>query len=162
MEDWSARAYGLATAADVEGLDGLAVLEKIVRGDIPAPSICRQLTFRLVEVSKGFAAFEGDTGDHLHNPFGTVHGGWALTLIDSATGCAAHSLLEAGVGYTTVETKGNCSKPILPDTGRVRCEAKVVSAGRRIMTCDSRVLDAKGTLLAHGTSTLMVLRPKIK
>lgn len=160
MEDWNARTYGLATAADIEGLDGLAILEKIVKGEIPSPSICKQLTFRLVDVAKGFAAFEGDTGAHLHNPFGTVHGGWALTLIDSATGCAAHTLLPAGVGYTTVETKGNFSKPIRPDTGRVRCEARVVSAGRQIITCDAKVMDAGGILLAHGTATLMVLKPR--
>lgn len=157
MEDWENRIYGLATLEQVKGLDGLTILQKMIDGDIPPPSICRQLTFSLVEVSKGFAAFEGDTGHHLHNPFGGVHGGWALTLIDSAAGCAAHSLLPPDTGYVTIETKGNFSKPIRPDTGRVRCEAKVVSAGRRIISSEAWVKDSQGTILAHGTSTLMVL-----
>lgn len=157
MEDWDSFEYGLATPDQVIGLDGLSIMQKIVRGEIPAPSICRQLTFRIVEVDKGFAAFEGDTGHHLHNPFGGVHGGWALTLIDSAAGCAGQTTLPPNTGFTTIETKGNFSRPIRPDTGRVRCEAKVVSAGRRIISCEAWVRDSAGKLLAHGTSTLMVV-----
>ena len=91
------------------------------------------------------------------NPLGTVHGGWALTLIDSATGCAAHTLLSAGVSYTTIETKANFSRPIFKDGGRVRAEGRVVGRGKRIISCEARVVDAKGRIVAHGTSTLMVL-----
>ena len=90
------------------------------------------------------------------NPLGTVHGGWALTLIDSATGCAAHTLLPQGVGYTTVETKVNFTRPIKHDTGRVRAEGRVVSRGRQIMTAEAACSISEGRLLAHGTSTLMV------
>jgi uncharacterized protein (TIGR00369 family) len=82
------------------------VLQAIVDGRLPQPSISEALTFWLVEVGDGFAAFEGDVGPHLLNPMGTVHGGWALTLIDSAAACAAHSLLPAGVVYTTVLNQG--------------------------------------------------------
>ena len=91
-----------------------------------------------------------------------MHGGWALTLIDSAAGCAAHTLLPAGVSYTTIETKANFSRPIAEDRGRVRAEGRAVGRGRRIISCEARVVDAKGRLLAHGTSTLMVLpgRPR--
>ncbi|WP_245001798.1 PaaI family thioesterase [Cupriavidus pinatubonensis] len=105
----------------------------------------------------GFAVFEGDPGAQLFNPMGTVHGGWALTLIDSATGCAANSVLPAGTGYTTVETKGNFSRPIKADTGRVRAEGRVINQGRQIITAKARVLAADGRVLAHGTSTLLVL-----
>jgi uncharacterized protein (TIGR00369 family) len=91
------------------------------------------------------------------NPLGIVHGGWALTLIDSACGCAAHTLLPAGDSYATIETKANFSRPIAEDSGRVRAEGRVVGRGRRIISCEARIVDAKGRLLAHGTSTLMVL-----
>jgi uncharacterized protein (TIGR00369 family) len=86
-----------------------------------------------------------------------VHGGWALTLIDSATGVAAHTTLPPGKIHATIETKGNFSRPIRPDTGKVRCEARVVSVGRTVISCEARVIDSNGKVLAHGTSTVMVL-----
>ena len=152
--------YGVPTPEDVAGLAGKQVLQAISEGSLPAPPISQTLTFWLAEVGDGFAAFEGETGPHLLNPMGTVHGGWALTLIDSAAGCAALTLLPAGVSYTTVETKANFTRPITADTGRVRAEAHVVGRGRQIMSAEARVLDATGRVLAHGTSTLMVLNSK--
>ena len=148
---------GLAQRIDIAGMTGRAILQALIDGRIPPPSIAATLTFRIVEVGDGFAAFEGDPGPHLLNPLGTVHGGWALTLIDSAAGCAAHSLMPAGVGYATVETKGNFSRPITEDTGRVRAEARVVGRGRQIISAEARVLDGNGRVLAHGTSTVIVL-----
>jgi uncharacterized protein (TIGR00369 family) len=151
------RRYGLAAPEQVRGLTGRQVLQAMIDGELPAPPIARTLGFDLVEVGDGFAAFEGDTGPHLLNPLGTVHGGWALTLIDSAAGCAGATLLPEGVSYTTVETKANFVRPILPGTGRVRCEATAVGRGRRIISCEAKVTSADGKLLAHGTSTLLVL-----
>ncbi|MGE0326699.1 MAG: PaaI family thioesterase [Polyangiaceae bacterium] len=152
--------YGLAKPADVQGLTGRELLQGIIEGRFPQALISEHNTFWIIEVGEGSSAFEGETGPHLCNPAGTVHGGWSLTLIDSATACAAHSLLPAGVGYTTIETKGNFSRPILPNTGRVRCEARVISQGKQIITADATLKDAQGKLLAHGTSTLMVLAPR--
>ena len=86
-----------------------------------------------------------------------MHGGWALTLIDSAAGCAAHTLIPAGGGYATIETKVNFSRPIFKDTGSVRAEGRVVARGRRIISCEARVVDLNGRLPAHGTSTVMAL-----
>jgi uncharacterized protein (TIGR00369 family) len=106
------------------------------KGRLPQPPIAQHNTFWLVEIGDGTATFEGETGPHLCNPAGTVHGGWALTMIDSATACAAHSLLPAGVGYTTLETKANFTRAISPSTGRVRCEGRVVSPGRQIISAD--------------------------
>jgi uncharacterized protein (TIGR00369 family) len=152
--------YGLATPEDLASLSGLEFLRAMVEGRQPAPTIARTMGFRLVEVAEGMAVFEGQPGPDLLNPLGGVHGGVALTLIDSAAGCSVHSLLGPGVGYVTVETKVNFSRPIAPDGGRVRCEGRVVTRGRRIATAEARLLSAEGKILAHGTSTLMILEPE--
>ncbi|MCA0424919.1 MAG: PaaI family thioesterase [Proteobacteria bacterium] len=141
-------------------LSGLQILERMLRGEIPAPSMAETLSFTLTEVSEGRAVFVGTTGPHLLNPMGAVHGGWCMTLIDSATGCAALTCLPTGVGYTTVETHTNMVRPILQNAGRVTCEARVLARGRQIITAEATVKDAAGRLLAHGGSTLMVLQPR--
>jgi uncharacterized protein (TIGR00369 family) len=149
--------YGLASPAEVAGKSGREVLQAIVEGALPQPPICETMSFRIVAVGDGFAAFEGEPGRHLLNPMGGVHGGWALTLIDSACGCAGQSLLPAGAGYATVETKGNLSRPITADIPRVRCEGRVISRTRQIISAEAKVLGPDDKVLAHGTSTLLVL-----
>jgi uncharacterized protein (TIGR00369 family) len=160
MDDVRDRRYGVAAPEEVRGLTGLQILQAIIDGRLPAPPIARTLTFEIVQVGEAFAAFEGDPGPHLLNPLGVVHGGWAMTLIDSAAGCAAATLLPAGASYTTVETKANFVRPITPDTGRVRCEARVVGRGRRIMSCEARLTAPDGQVLSHGTSTVVVFDPR--
>lgn len=150
--------YAVLPLAELGHMSGKEVLQAIIDGKLPRAPISAPLTFTIVEVGDGFAAFEGETGPHLLNPVGTVHGGWTLTLIDSAAGCAALSLLPPGSTFTTIETKANFARPILANTGRVRCEAKVASQGRQIVSTEAWVRDAGGKLLAHGTSTLMVLQ----
>ena len=152
-------AYGVATSAQIAGMTGKQILQAMIDGRLPAPPIAQTLSFRLVEVGDGFAAFEGESGAHLLNPLGGVHGGWALTLIDSAAGCAGQTLLPAGSSYATVETKANFSRPISSDTGPVRAEGRVVGKGRTIISAEGKIVDSRGRLLAHGTSTLMVFRP---
>jgi uncharacterized protein (TIGR00369 family) len=149
--------YGLPTAEETAGKTGREILQAIVDGKLPQPPICETLSFRLVEVGEGFAAFVGEPGRHLLNPMGGVHGGWALTLIDSAGSCAGLSVLPAGCGYATIETKGNFTRPITKDTGRIRAEARVVGQGRQIVSAEARVMGPDGKVLAHGTSTLLVL-----
>ena len=149
--------YGVADPAEARLMSGREFLEAMMDGRLPAPPIARTLSLVLTEVGDGFAVFEGDAGEHLLNPLGVVHGGWALTLIDSATGCAGQTILPVGVSYTSIETKANFSRPITKDTGRVRAEGRVVGRGRRIISCEGRIVDARGRLLAHGTSTLMVI-----
>lgn len=141
----------------VARLSGLALMQAIADGSLPGAPMAATLGFRLASVEKGIAIFEGTPSLALCNPMGSVHGGWALALIDSACGCAGHTLLAAGAAYTSLETKVNFTRAILPDTGLVRCEGRVVNPGRRIITAEARVLDATNRLLAHGTSTLMVL-----
>jgi uncharacterized protein (TIGR00369 family) len=150
------RHYGTANPQQTAGMSGKEILQAVIEGRFPQPTISEALSFWLVEVGDGFAAFEGDPSPQILNPMGSVHGGWALALIDSATGCAGHSLLPPGVTYTTIETKVNFSRPITPDSGRVRAEGKVVSQGRRIISAQAQLLSHDGRVLAHGTSTLMV------
>jgi uncharacterized protein (TIGR00369 family) len=119
--------------------------------------IAESLEFDLVEARDGFAAFEGVPGDHAYNPIGTVHGGYAATLLDSACGCAVHSKLAAGVNYTTLELKVSYHKAITRTTGRVRAEAQVLSIGRRAAFAEAKLFDGNGRLLASATSTLLVM-----
>ncbi|MBS0643258.1 MAG: PaaI family thioesterase [Proteobacteria bacterium] len=151
--------FGLARPEQIAGRSGRDILQAIAAGELPQPFMAQTLSFRLTEVGDGFVAFEAETGSHLLNPLGTVHGGWALTLIDSVTACAGFSLLAPGESFTTIETKGNFSRPIFPDTGLVRAEGTVISRGRQIISAEGRVLNAEGKVLAHGTSTLMVIAP---
>lgn len=141
-------------------MTGLDQLRAIQSGAAPAPSMAVTMNVAIAELGEGRVVFEGEpTRAHL-NPMGVVHGGWALMLLDTVTGCAAHTTLPAGVSYTTVETKGNFVRAILPETGLVRAEGKVVAKGRTIITAEGKITDAAGRLLAHGTSTLMILRPQ--
>ena len=159
--DWDPdQKFGVPTREDIVALTGREFLQAIIDGRLPAPPIAKVLSFALTEVGDGFAIFEGEPEPNLLNPLGGVHGGWALMLIDSATGCAAHSTLPAGVGFATVETKANFSRPIAVDTGRVRTEGRVLGRGRTIISAEARIIDASGRLLAHGTSTAMALWPE--
>ncbi|MBC7768386.1 MAG: PaaI family thioesterase [Phycisphaerales bacterium] len=151
-----------AAAKQLLNLSGIEALRALIAGDHPPPSIASTLGFYLSEVEDGRAVFIGETSDRILNPLGIVHGGWALTLIDSCTSCAAHTTLSAGVGYTSVETKVNFVRAISADTGQVRVEGHVIARGRTIITTEGKLTDARGRLLAHGTSTIMVLRPEGK
>ena len=152
--------YGVANPHEVAGLTGLEILQAMIEGRLPAPPMARTLTFWLTEVGDGLAVFEDEPGEAFLNPMGGVHGGWALTLIDSACGCAGMTTLPPGARYASLETKANFSRPIASDTGRVRCEGRVVSRGRQIISTDAKVLSRDGKVLAHGTSTLMAFGAK--
>jgi uncharacterized protein (TIGR00369 family) len=149
--------YGLPTPAEVAGKTGREILQAIIEGKLPQAPISRTLSFWITEIGDGVAVFEGEPGAHLLNPMGSVHGGWALTLIDSVGGSAGYSLQPAGSGYTTIETKANFARPITKETGRVRAEARVVAQGRQVISTEAKVLSKDGKVLAHGTSTILVL-----
>lgn len=152
--------YGVATPEQFEQMSGMELLQAMLAGEVPAPPIAQTMGFSVVEISEGKAVFECQPGLHLLNPLGSIHGGVALTLIDSAAGCALHTMLKAGVGYTTIETKVNFTRPIAPDSGTIRCEGKVVTQGRQIATAEATLTTADGKIAAHGTSTLMILHPR--
>ena len=141
------------------GLTGLEFLNKIVSGELPPPPIAALMNFELVELSEGHAIFSVEPKEYHYNPIGVVHGSLAATLLDSAMGCAVHSTLPAGVGYTTLEIKVNFVRPITADTGRVRAEAKLIHLGGRTATAEGRVIDEAGKLYAHATTSCLILRP---
>jgi uncharacterized protein (TIGR00369 family) len=142
------------------GKTGLEILTEVFEGRLPPPPISVTMGFQGVEVARGRAVFEGDASEYLYNPIGVVHGGYAMTLLDSAMGCAIHSTLGVGELYTTLEVKVNFIRAITTETGRVRCEGTVVHRGGRIATAEGKVIAVEtGKLLAHGTTTCLVMRP---
>lgn len=143
--------------ASAGALSGLELLKEIFEGRLPPPPISSTLGFRGVEVAEGRAVFVGEVGEYLYNPIGTVHGGYAMTLLDSAMGCAVHSTLGVGETYTTLEVKVNFVRPITLETGRVRCEGFIVHRGGKVATAEGKLYAEKtGKLLAHGTTTCLV------
>lgn len=149
--------YGTATPEQLKDKPGLQILHEMIAGVLPSPTIFKTLRFHLTEANQGHVVFTGETAQDILNPQGTVHGGWALAIIDSVTGCAAQSTLPANTMYTTVETKSNFCRPIQHDLGSIKAEGWVLSKGRKIITAEGKIFNAEGKLLAHGTSTLIVL-----
>jgi uncharacterized protein (TIGR00369 family) len=137
-------------------MNGIEQLRAFISSGKPT-GMAVSLAFQLVEVGDGFAAFEGVPGLHAYNPLGTVHGGYAATLLDSACGCAVHSKLSAGDRYTTLELKIAYHKAISEKTGKVRAEGRVLTFGRRVAFSEAKLLDKEGRLLASATSTLLVI-----
>jgi uncharacterized protein (TIGR00369 family) len=145
-----------ASLEEIGSYIGLDFLRRIADGTVPQPPIAATLGFRLAEVAPGFALFTMTPELRHYNPIGTVHGGVACTLLDSCMGCAVHTHLAKGQGYTTLELKVNLVRPITATTGPVRAEGRTLHVGRRSATAEGKLLDAKGNLLAHGTTTCMI------
>jgi uncharacterized protein (TIGR00369 family) len=139
-------------------MTGIEYLRAMMAGEFPPPPIALTLGFTLDEVEEGRAVFGVEPAEYHYNPIGMVHGGVAATLMDSAMGCAVHSRLPAGVGYTTLEMKINLLRAITLDTGPVRCEGTLIHLGRTTALAEAKMTDASGRLLAHATSTCMLLR----
>ncbi|OAI03373.1 PaaI family thioesterase [Methylomonas methanica] len=140
------------TGAGLNGLDQLRALMSSGR----KPGILASLDFELVEIDLGKAVVAGKPGEHAYNPLGTVHGGYAATLLDSACGCAVHSSLTEKQAYTTLELKISYHKAMTKNTGLVRAEGSVLSLGRRAAFAEARLIDAAGRLYASATSTLLI------
>jgi uncharacterized protein (TIGR00369 family) len=138
------------------GLTGLELLSRMGH-DLPGPPVAATLGFEVEEVEHGRVVFAMDPAEFQENPLGSVHGGVLATLLDSATGCALHSTLPAGVGYTTTSLNVTYTRAVTARTGRVRCVGTVLSQGRRTALAEASVLDAAGRLLAHATSTLLII-----
>jgi uncharacterized protein (TIGR00369 family) len=152
--DWSDPA---ARPAAGRSMPGLEFLRAIRDGKLPPPPIAQLLGFRLAEVDPGHAVFECVPGEQHYNPIGVVHGGLAMTLLDSAMGVCVHASLKSGAAYTTLEAKTNLVRAITRDTGRLRAIGKAVHIGGRIATAEGRLEDASGKLYAHASTTCIVL-----
>ncbi|WP_314174914.1 PaaI family thioesterase [Streptomyces winkii] len=145
------------TYRDAGERSGLELIRLGLDGHLPPAPICGTLGFRLVEAEEGRAVFEGEPGEHLFNPMGTVHGGFLATLLDSALGTAVMSTLPAGRAYTTVQLGVNLVRPVFGDTPTLRCEGSTLHVGRTTATAEARVTGAEdGRLYAHGTTTCAV------
>jgi uncharacterized protein (TIGR00369 family) len=141
-------------------MTGLEYLHAVLRGDMPAAPIAYTLHFWPAEFAYGRAVFEGEPQRHSYNPLGSVHGGWAATLLDSALGCAVHTTLPAGKGYTTVDLSLTLVRAITERVKRLRCEATIVHAGGSVATAQARITDEAGILYATGTTTCLILTPR--
>jgi uncharacterized protein (TIGR00369 family) len=140
-------------------MSGIQYLKALQSGELPPPPIAVLIGMEIAEVSEGRVVFTAEPAEYHYNPLGTVHGGIAATLLDSAMGCAVQSVLPFGTGYTTLELKVNYLRPMTSTTGVVYCEGKVLHVGGRIATAEGRLTDASGKLYAHGTTTCILMRP---
>ena len=147
---------GIATPDQWRGKTGLEQMQAMLDGELPFTPIARTLDFTLMAVAPGHALFQGTPGVAHFNPMGGVHGGWFATMLDSALGCAVHTLMPAGRGYTTAELSVNFVRGLSPKVGRVRAEGKVIHCGRQLATAEARLFGPDGTLYAHATTTCLV------
>ena len=138
-------------------MTGIEFLRAIRDKKLPSPPIAVLLGFDLVEVEPGHAVFEVTPGERHYNPIGVVHGGLAMTLLDSCMGCAVQTHMPAGSGYTTLEAKTNLVRAITAETGKLRAIGRTLHVGKRMATAEGRLEDASGKLYAHATTTCIVL-----
>jgi len=150
------RVHGLARPEQVAGKAALQMFEAMLAGELPAAPIAKTLSFLLVEVGFGRAVFQGRPQFDHYNPLGGVHGGWIATLLDSCVGCAVHSTLPAGRGYTTLELKVNFVKGLTERVPLVRAVGEVIHAGKTVATADGRLVGPDGTLYAHASTTCLI------
>lgn len=150
------RSYGAVPLETIKSLSGMELLIGIRDGRLPSAPISEGLDFYLDTVEQGFVVFVGNPALKHYNPIGTVHGGYAATLLDSCMSCAVQTTLERGQGYTTLEFKVHLVRAITDQTGAVRAEGRLVHPGRRAATAEGRILDAAGRVLAHGTTTCLI------
>jgi uncharacterized protein (TIGR00369 family) len=153
--------YGVVSPEVMKSYDGLGFLQAIIAGTLPQPPISEVLGFHLTEAENGRAVFEGLPEFRLYNPIGSVHAGFAATLLDSALGCAIFSTIAKGDAWTTLELKLNFVRPLTKDTGPVRAEGRIVHRGRTVATAEGDLKDRAGKLYAHATTTCMIFPAKI-
>lgn len=146
-------------AASARGMSGLQFMQAIAAGEHPPPPIAQLMDMRIAEVEHGRAVFALEPRDWMYNPIGTVHGGVAATILDSCMGCAVHTTLEAGVGYTTADLHVRYVRAMSDSSGRVLAEGRVVHSGRRTATAEGRLFtESDERLIAHATTGCVILR----
>jgi uncharacterized protein (TIGR00369 family) len=156
MKTPSQKHYGVVSIDDRKVLSGLEFVTGFVDGSLPLNTMARTLGYDIVECSRGKVVATSEPTDEYLNPEGTVHGGFASTLLDTCMGLAIRSMIDRGTGSTTLELKISMLRPITVDSGPVRAEGNVLSCGRRVGTAEGRITDREGKLLAHGTTTCLI------
>jgi uncharacterized protein (TIGR00369 family) len=151
-----ARSYGTVSPEQQKAMGGLEFVDGLASGALPLNTFAHTVGYDVVEVESGRVAITLTPTDAHLNPWGTVHGGLTATLLDSCMGLAIQSMLDKGVGSTTLEFKISLVRAITLETGEIRAEGKVLSCGRRVGTAEGRVTDTRGRLLAHGTTTCLI------
>ena len=152
----SAKTYGQVSQHRQKEMSGLELVQGLVDGGLPLNLMARTLGYDITEAAPGRVVVTADPSEIHLNPAGSVHGGLAATMLDSAMGLAIQSTLDRGVGSTTLEFKMSFLRPITPQTGPIRAEGTVISRGRRVGTAEGRVTDREGRLLVHGTTTCLI------
>lgn len=143
-------------AAQIPTMSGLDFIREIAAGTYPPAPIAKLMGFSVTEVEQGRVVFECSPGEQHYNPIGTVHGGLACTLLDSAIGCAVQTTLQQGQGYTSIDITVSYLRPILASSGPLRCEGVVTKPGSRVAFAEGRLTDGAGRLVATATSSLLV------
>ena len=150
------KVYGTVSAERQKQMSGLEFVQGLADGTLPLNTMAETLGYDVSEAASGRVVVTA-VPDHRHlNPAGTVHGGIAATMLDTCMGLAVHSMLEKGVGSTTLEFKISLLRPITPETGPIKAEGIVLSCGRRVGTAEGRITDRQGRLLVHGTATCLI------
>lgn len=149
----------LSAVHAAQGRSGLELMQALVRGEVPPPPIAETLGFTLRDVEEGEVTFVLEPGEHLYNPLGSVHGGAYATLLDSACGCAVHSMLPEGVGYTSLDLTVKFLGTVRADTGTLLCRGTVTHLGRRTALAEATLRTEDDRLLATATSSCLILRP---
>lgn len=147
---------GVSTPDQIAGKSGLELMQAMLRGELPYPPIAATLDFTLLSVDDGMATFQGTPLPRHFNPMGTVHGGWFATLLDSALGCAVHTMMPPGKAYTTLELKVNIVRALTERVPLVRAEGKTIHVGGQTATAEGRLIGPDGKLYAHATTTCLV------
>ena len=156
MNDEFPPGTGLAPAETLRSLSGFEFLSRLARGELPPPPISHTMNMRIESVERGKVVFTSTPGAFAYNPIRSIHGGYAATLLDSCMGCAVQSMVEAGFGYTTLELKVSYVRGLTHDSGELRATGRALHVGRRSGFAEGEIVDARGRLIAHGTTTCLV------
>jgi uncharacterized protein (TIGR00369 family) len=155
-EAFKANRIGVLPPELILQYSGLEVLQRLLNGELPVPAMSAVIPFRLTEVTAGRVVFESTPTERFYNTAGMVHGGYAMTLLDTCMGIATYSTLGPAIRYTTIETKVNFTRPITAETGRLKAIGTAVHTGKKTGTAEGRLVDSAGTLYAHGTTTIFL------
>lgn len=149
--------FGLLTRDEAASLSGFDFMRGVQDGLYPAPPFAEVADVWPTLVEPGRIIFEGAPSARFYNPMGIVHGGWIALILDTVMGCAVHTSLKPGQGFTTVDMHTSFVRAVTEQTGKVRAEGTLLHLGGRIASAEGKLFDTKGRLIAHGTETCAIM-----